>query len=86
MPEPRKWSFITGAQFTTYLEQAQTVIAFARSQEIPIFAAALAGVAFIRAALTSMGGDASWWAELITSSDPDPFGDLRSGKGPPGKQ
>lgn len=86
-PPPRKWSFITPERWQSYLTDAARVVDFCRREQIPIFASAIAGVGFIREALSRMGGEPSWWVNLITSKSGDPFGEMwQRTPGPIGKQ
>lgn len=65
MSEPRQWSAISREQFEAYLADADRLISTAEDLKIHTFAAALAGVAFIRNALKKMGGDVGWWIAFI---------------------
>jgi len=71
--ERRDWSFVPTARVREYLEESQRLVTLARQHKISAFAAALAGVAFIRNALAVMGGQPEWWRKLITSTKANPF-------------
>jgi hypothetical protein len=66
---PRAWSFITGKQFSAYMEDAERLIHAAKNMGVHPFAAAIAGVALIRNALETMGGDVSWWLDFIRTGN-----------------
>jgi hypothetical protein len=72
--EARDWSFISGAQFEGYLKEAENLIKVARDRKIHPFAAAIAGVAFIRTALTVMGGRVEWWIDFVRTGELPGFG------------
>lgn len=73
----RAWSFVSAEQMRSYALEARELVAFAQVHKITPFGAALAGVAFIRNALATMGGDASWWCKLITSTKENPLEEFR---------
>lgn len=67
--ERRDWSFVTREEFERYFAAAQSLIEHARDQKIHPFAAALAGVAFIRSALQTMGGRVEWWIDFVRTGN-----------------
>lgn len=71
--EKRDWSFISPERFVAYLTEADRLVAIAGTAGISVFASAIAGAAFIRNALATMGGKAEWWINLITSKEANPL-------------
>jgi hypothetical protein len=61
----RAWSVVTLGQFNEYLDGARRVAEFCQREKIEPFAAAMAGVSFIRMALETMGGEVEWWVEWV---------------------
>lgn len=63
--EPRDWSVISREQLLDYLASAEQLVQYADRAGIHPFAAALAGVSFIRTALNTMGGKVEWWIDFV---------------------
>ena len=67
--ERRDWSFISSEKFLAYMQEGEKLIEVARRMQIHPFAAAVAGVAFIRNALAVMGGDVNWWLGFVRTGN-----------------
>lgn len=67
--ERRDWSFVTGEEFERYMKSAEQLLQYARREGIHPFAAAIAGVGFIRNALATMGGRIEWWLDFVRTGN-----------------
>lgn len=73
VPDKREWSLVSREKFEEYILESKRLVDLAKENKIGLFGAAMAGVAFIREAVATMGGDVEWWVRLIRTGELDSF-------------